>query len=265
MAFIAIENVSKIYSETDFDSTVQVLTDISVEIEEGEFIALMGPSGSGKSTLLTTIGAMNRPSHGRVLIDGIDVYGLSDERRADFRMEYLGFVFQQHHLMPYLTALENAMLPLATSPVSNREKRERAMVVLESVSLGNKATRLPNQLSGGEQGRLAIARALVNQPPLLLADEPTGTLDSKTGSEIMEVFLDLNRQGQTIFMVTHNQDNAAVADRVLQIRDGSLVGCCAPDQAVRRLAAQTDHSPLTVHLRQGRTAVSEPAVGLDPA
>jgi putative ABC transport system ATP-binding protein len=227
VAFISIENVGKTYNETELDSTVQVLTDISVEIEEGEFIALMGPSGSGKSTLLTTIGAMNRPSKGKVLVDGIDVYGLSDERRADFRMEYLGFVFQQHHLMPYLTALENAMLPLATSRVPTREKRERAMAVLESVSLGNKASRLPNQLSGGEQGRLAIARALVNQPPLLLADEPTGTLDSKTGSEIMEVFIELNRQGQTIFMVTHNQDNADLADRVLQIRDGSLVGCCS--------------------------------------
>ncbi|MBI3476375.1 MAG: ABC transporter ATP-binding protein [Acidobacteria bacterium] len=227
MAFISIENVSKTYNETELDSTVQVLTDISVEIQEGEFIALMGPSGSGKSTLLTTIGAMNRPSTGKVLVDGIDVYGLSDERRADFRMEYLGFVFQQHHLMPYLTALENAMLPLTTSPVPAREKRERAMVVLESVSLGNKASRLPNQLSGGEQGRLAIARALVNQPPLLLADEPTGTLDSKTGSEIMEVFIDLNRRGQTIFMVTHNRNNAGLADRVLEIRDGSLMGCCA--------------------------------------
>jgi putative ABC transport system ATP-binding protein len=226
VAFISIENVGKTYNETELDSTVHVLTDISVEIEEGEFIALMGPSGSGKSTLLTAIGAMNRPSTGKVLIDGIDLYGLSDERRADFRMEYLGFVFQGHHLMPYLTALENAMLPLATSRVPTREKRERAMAVLESVSLGNKASRLPNQLSGGEQGRLAIARALVNHPPLLLADEPTGTLDSKTGSEIMEVFIELNGQGQTIFMVTHNQDNADLADRVLQIRDGSLVGCC---------------------------------------
>jgi putative ABC transport system ATP-binding protein len=230
VAFISIEKVSKTYNETELDSTVQVLTDISVEIQEGEFIALMGPSGSGKSTLLTTIGAMNRPSTGKILVDGIDVYGLSDERRADFRMEYLGFVFQGHHLMPYLTALENTMLPLATSRVPTREKRERARAVLESVALGNKASRLPNQLSGGEQGRLAIARALVNQPPLLLADEPTGTLDSKTGSEIMEVFIELNRQGQTIFMVTHNQDNADLADRVLQIRDGSLVGCCVSAQ-----------------------------------
>ena len=230
MAFISIENVNKRYSGSELESFVQVLSNINLEIAEGEFIALMGPSGSGKSTLLTTIGAMNRPSQGKVLIDGIDVYGLSDERRADFRMEYLGFVFQQHHLMPYLTALENAMLPLATSAITTREKRERAIDVLERVSLGNKASRLPNQLSGGEQGRLAIARALVNEPPLLLADEPTGTLDSKTGNEIMEVFLQLNRQGQTIFMVTHNRDNAALADRVLEIRDGSLVGSFGPNR-----------------------------------
>ena len=228
MAFISIENVSKTYNETAAEASVRVLSDINAEVQEGDFIALMGPSGSGKSTLLTIIGAMNRPTLGKVYIDGIDVYGLSDERRADFRMEYLGFVFQQHHLLPYLTALENAMLPLATSPTSTKEKRQRAMDVLERVSLGNKASRLPNQLSGGEQGRLAIARALVNEPPLLLADEPTGTLDSKTGNEIMEVFLQLNRQGQTIFMVTHNRENALLADRVLEIRDGSLLSCWTP-------------------------------------
>ncbi len=157
------------------------------------------------------------------------------------------------------------MLPLVTSPVSTREKRERAMVVLESVSLGNKASRLPNQLSGGEQGRLAIARALANQPPLLLADEPTGTLDSKTGSEIMEVFMELNREGQTIFMVTHNQENAALADRVLQIRDGSLVGCCAPHEARQRLPVQTDHEAQSACVGQRRTAVSGSPVELDPA
>jgi putative ABC transport system ATP-binding protein len=231
VAFISIENVGKSYGATEAESSVRVLSDINAEIQEGEFIALMGPSGSGKSTLLTIIGAMNRPTLGKILIDGINIYGLSDEQRADFRMEYLGFVFQQHHLMPYLTAVENAMLPLVTSSVSTKEKRERAMDVLERVSLENKASRLPSQLSGGEQGRLAIARALVNQPPLLLADEPTGTLDSKTGNEIMEVFLQINRQGQTIFMVTHNRENAALADRVLEILDGSLVGCAEPNQS----------------------------------
>jgi len=161
-----------------------VLSDISIEITEGDFVCLMGPSGSGKSTLLTIVGAMNHPSGGRVLVDEIDVYGLTDERRADFRREYLGFVFQQHHLMPYLNTLENAMLPLATTTLSAKEKRRRAMDVLEKVGLADKGLRLPNQLSGGEQGRLAIARAIVNEPPLILADEPTGSLDTKTGRDV---------------------------------------------------------------------------------
>lgn len=222
MPFISVENVNKWYMQ-DSAPGLQVLFDINLGIDEGEFVSLMGPSGSGKSTLLTLIGAMNRPSMGRVMVDGIDVYSLSDERRADFRREYLGFVFQQHHLMPYLNAVENVMLPLATMAISGKEKLERSMRVLERVGLGNKSLRLPNQLSGGEQGRLAIARALVNDPPLILADEPTGTLDSKTGNDIMEVFLSLNSQGQTIFMVTHNQENATLAHRILHIRDGSLI------------------------------------------
>lgn len=224
MSFIEINSVSKTYQNGDPGSAVHVLADVQTAIREAEFVALMGPSGSGKSTLLTIVGAMNRPSAGSVLVDGIDVYRLSDERRADFRREYLGFVFQQHHLMPYLNVIENVMLPLATCRIPSREKRERAMVALEKVGLVDKASRLPNQLSGGEQGRVAIARAIVNEPPVLLADEPTGTLDTKTGSEIMEVFVTLNRQGQTIFMVTHNPENAGLAHRTIQIRDGRLVG-----------------------------------------
>lgn len=222
MGFIRLENICKTYGELGSESGVPVLFDIGIEIAEGEFVALMGPSGSGKSTLLTVLGAMNHPSSGKVWVDGIDVYSLSDERRADFRREYLGFVFQQHHLLPYLNAVENVMLPLAIVPISAEEKRRRAVRVLERVGLDGKAQRLPNQLSGGEQGRLAIGRALVNEAPLLLADEPTGTLDTKTGEEIMRVFLELNSQGQTIFMVTHNPDNSALADRVLQIRDGRI-------------------------------------------
>lgn len=222
MSFVVVNNIGKVYQSNGPNSAVRVLGGINLEIEEGEFVSLMGPSGSGKSTLLTIIGAMNHPSDGRVLVDDIDVYALSEERRADFRREYLGFVFQQHHLMPYLNALENAMLPLVTSKSSAKEKRIRALAVLQRVGLADKAARLPNQLSGGEQGRLAIARALVNEPPLILADEPTGTLDSKTGVEIMEVFRQLNEQGQTIFMVTHNPDNAALAHRIVNIRDGRM-------------------------------------------
>ncbi|MBI3652693.1 MAG: ABC transporter ATP-binding protein [Acidobacteria bacterium] len=223
MSFIVIEAVSKTYQAAAGEAAVTVLEEVSAELEASEFVCLMGPSGSGKSTLLTIVGAMNRPTTGTVSVDGIDVYALADERRADFRREYLGFVFQQHHLLPYLNALENALLPLAVSSRPTTQKRERALSVLERVGLADKAKRLPNQLSGGEQGRLAIARALVNEPPLLLADEPTGALDSKTGREVMEVFLTLNAQGQAIFMVTHNAENAALADRVIHLQDGHIV------------------------------------------
>ncbi len=222
MPFIAIERITKVYEANGDSSSVRVLSDVTAEIAEGEFVCLMGSSGSGKSTLLTIVGAMNHPTEGRVLVDDIDVYGLADERRADFRREYLGFVFQQHHLMPYLNSLENAMLPLATANVSTKEKRERALSVLEKVALADKALRLPNQLSGGEQGRLAIARAIVNEPPLILADEPTGSLDTKTGREVMEVFLKLNAHGQTVFMVTHNPENSALAHRIINIVDGRI-------------------------------------------
>jgi putative ABC transport system ATP-binding protein len=222
MPFVTIENITKVYESNGESAAVRVLSDVNTDIAEGEFVCLMGPSGSGKSTLLTIVGAMNHPTTGRVLVDDIDVYGLADEKRADFRREYLGFVFQQHHLMPYLNAIENAMLPLATANLSTKEKRERAMSVLERVSLADKALRLPNQLSGGEQGRLAIARAIVNDPPLILADEPTGSLDTKTGREVMEVFLKLNAQGQTVFMVTHNPENSALAHRIINIVDGRI-------------------------------------------
>lgn len=229
MSFIIVEKVSKVYTSNDNSVPVRVLSEVDLQMNEGEFVCLMGPSGSGKSTLLTTVAAMNRPTGGRVLVDGIDVYDLSDERRADFRREYLGFVFQQHYLMPYLNAVENVMLPLATVALSASEKRERANLVLAKVGLGDKGQRLPSQLSGGEQGRLAIARAIVNEPPLLLADEPTGALDTRTGGEVIEVFLNLNAQGQTIFMVTHNPENAKLAHRTVNIRDGSIV----PEPAVR--------------------------------
>ena len=149
MSFVSIQGIGKVYEANGDSPAVRVLSEINAEIAEGEFVCLMGPSGSGKSTLLTIVGAMNHPTEGRVLVDDIDVYGLEDERRADFRREYLGFVFQQHHLMPYLSALENAMLPLATMQLSAREKRQRARNVLEKVGLADKAPRLPNQLSGG--------------------------------------------------------------------------------------------------------------------
>jgi putative ABC transport system ATP-binding protein len=165
MSFITIERVTKAYQPNGASSLTAVLHGINAEIEEGEFVALTGPSGSGKTTLLTILGAMNRPSDGRVIIDEIDIYSLSEEKCADFRREYLGFVFQQHHLLPYLMAIENVMLPLTITKLSSREKKQKALMALDRVGLSDKGDRLPNQLSGGEQGRVAIARALVNDPP----------------------------------------------------------------------------------------------------
>ena len=203
---------------------VHALRDVSLQIDEGAFVALMGPSGSGKSTLLTVLGAMNPPTSGQVAIDGIEPYALSVERQADFRHEYVGFIFQQHHLVSYLTALENVMLPLTISPRSRREKRRLAQEALARVDLSGKEKRLPAQLSGGEQARVAVARALVNRPPLLLADEPTGNLDSATGSLVLDMLAGLHREGQTIVMVTHNREAAAYAQRTVRLRDGAVDG-----------------------------------------
>jgi putative ABC transport system ATP-binding protein len=220
VSLIEVKNVTKIYNGGE--GKVVALGGVSLTVEEGEFIALMGPSGSGKSTLLTMLGAMNPPTDGEVVIDEIPVYQLPSEKRADFRSEYLGFVFQQFQLIPYLTAAENVMLPLAITQRSNKEQLQMAKTVLEKVGLGSKLDRLPNQLSGGEQERVAIARAIVNNPPILFADEPTGALDSKTGEEIMELFKALSREGQTIIMVTHNPEFLGHVQRAVFIRDGLI-------------------------------------------
>jgi putative ABC transport system ATP-binding protein len=213
------KGLSKHYGEGE--ARVDALKHVDLEIKHGEFVAIMGPSGSGKSTLLSILGAMNPPSGGSLIVDEIDVYELSQEKQADFRREYLGFIFQQLQLIPYLTALENVMLPLVITDLKNHE--ELAVKVLKKVGLGKKLDKLPSELSGGEQGRIAIARAVVNEPPVLLADEPTGSLDSKTGEEIMFLFHELHGDGQTIIMVTHNEENAAHADRIISIKDGEVV------------------------------------------
>ena len=217
---VNVKNVTKTYQSAEEE--VLALKGVSLDVCRGEFLAIMGHSGSGKSTLLTVLGGLTPPSSGKVIIDDLDIYGLSPERRADFRREYLGFVFQQFQLIPYLTALENVMLPLVTINWSNRRKRERAGETLQSVGLGCKINRLPNQLSVGEQERVAIARAIVNDPPLILADEPTGSLDTHTGNEIMEIFQNLNADGLTILMVTHNRDNMHQVSRAVFIQDGRM-------------------------------------------
>ena len=218
---IELESVSMTYNGRSMP--VRALRDVNLQVAEGEMVAVMGPSGSGKSTLLTILGAMNPPSKGRVLIDGIDVYGLKAEQQADFRHEYVGFVFQQLQLLPYLTALENVLLSLTIARLSRAEKRERSRQALAQVGLAGKEERLPYQLSGGEQGRVAVARAIVNQPPLLLADEPTGNLDQATGSQVLELLRDLNTAGQTVIMVTHDDRAGAYASRRVDILDGEIV------------------------------------------
>ncbi|MFO7715387.1 ABC transporter ATP-binding protein [Desulfosarcina sp.] len=205
-------------------AVVHALADVSFAIDSGAFVGVMGESGAGKSTLLSILGAMNTPSTGTLTVDGIDVYDLKSEQRADFRREFLGFVFQSFHLIPYLTLLENVMLPLTTIRMSKSEKRCKAQAALDRVGLGPKGGRLPGEASGGEKERCAIARAIVNDPPVLLADEPTGNLDTRTTDAIMDLFTGLNAEGMTIVMVTHSPRCAAHVQRVLNVADGRLQG-----------------------------------------
>ena len=221
MNYIVAENLVKKYS--DGETAVSAVDDISFQIREGEFIGIMGESGAGKSTLLGMMGAMNAPTSGRLIVDDIDIYDLNQEQRADFRREFLGFVFQSFHLVPYLTVIENVMLPLTVVKTKKKKKRSMAQDSLAQVGLLEKAYRLPNQISGGEKERVAIARAIVNEPPVLLADEPTGNLDTKTSQEIMQLLRHLNGEGMTITMVTHSPECAAYAQRIMQVTDGKLV------------------------------------------
>lgn len=221
MSFIVAENLVKQYGNGD--ATVSAISDISFQIESGEFIGIMGESGAGKSTLLSIMGAMNAPTSGNFMVDEIDVYSLGQEQRADFRREFLGFVFQSFHLLSYLTVAENVMLPLTTVKANRKQKRAMAEEALNNVGLNNKANQLPSRISGGEKERVAIARAIVNEPPVLLADEPTGNLDNKTKHKIMELLQKLNTRGVTIVMVTHSLQCAKYAQRILYVSDGLLV------------------------------------------
>jgi putative ABC transport system ATP-binding protein len=221
MVNLEANNLSKQYGAED--AAVHAVRDISLTVAAGEFLAIMGESGSGKSTLLSMLGGLNTPTSGAFTVDEFNVAELDIDQRADFRREFMGFVFQSFHLVPYLTVVENVMLPLATTDLSRREKLELARAALEKVSLGGKGDRLPNQISGGEAERVAIARAIVNEPPVLMADEPTGNLDSATSGEIMRLIQDLNDQGMTIIMVTHSHECAAYADRLVRIADGRII------------------------------------------
>ena len=221
MSYIHAENLVKQYGTAD--AAVMAVGGMSFRIKMGEFVAVMGESGSGKSTLLSMMGALNTPTSGEYSVDGLEVYKLGQDQRADFRREFLGFVFQSFHLVPYLTLLENVMLPLATVKMSSKKKRALAEDALLRVGLNGKSHRLPGQTSGGEQERVAIARAIVNEPPILFADEPSGNLDTKTTREVMDLLKNLNEEGMTIVMVTHSPQCAGYTRRMLRISDGLLV------------------------------------------
>jgi len=217
---VELEKINKIYNQGTMP--VNVLNDISLKVDKGEYIAIMGPSGSGKTTLMNIIGCLDVASSGKYLLDGEDVSKAKDNRMSDIRNQKIGFVFQQFHLMPKLTALENVALPLVYGNVSKSKRLKLAGEALERVGLGDRKNFLPNQLSGGQCQRVAIARAIVGNPILLLADEPTGALDTKSGEQVMELFQKLNNEGATIIMITHDSEIAAKAKKMYYIRDGNL-------------------------------------------
>ena len=217
------DNILEIKNVTKKFPGVTALSDISFNIKRGEIHGLCGENGAGKSTLLSVLGGMNTPTSGSYQVDGMDIYELHSEQRADFRREYLGFIFQSFHLIPYLSVLENVMLPLVNISKKRHEKEEMAMQALFWVGLENKAECLASRISGGEMERAAVARAIVNKPPILLADEPTGNLDSRNSNEVMHLLQQLNAEGATVIMVTHSAECAGYANRRIEVRDGRIV------------------------------------------
>ena len=231
MSYIRVEDLKKEYGKGE--AAFMAVKGMRFQIRQGEFVAIVGESGSGKSTLLSMMGALNTPSKGRYVVDDMDVYALGRDQRAKFRMEFLGFIFQSFHLIPYLNIMENVMLPLAVKKIKRHEKLEMARAALKHVGLSDKEKRLPGEISGGEQERVAIARAVVNNPTILLADEPTGNLDTKNSREIMKLFHKLNGEGITIVMVTHNSDCAREAGRTLCVSDGFIEEQDRPQKIVK--------------------------------
>ncbi|MDM7953213.1 MAG: ABC transporter ATP-binding protein [Cyanobium sp. CZS 25K] len=213
-------HVSKVYGSGDTE--VRALDDLSLTVQQGDYLAVMGASGSGKSTAMNILGCLDRPSSGSYRLNGTDVDSLDDDELADLRNQQLGFVFQQFHLLPQLSAIDNVMLPMIYARIPREERRRRALAALDRVGLSHRLENKPNQLSGGQQQRVALARAIINDPAMLLADEPTGALDSHTTEEVLSLFGDLNAQGITILLVTHETDVGARADRVVHFRDGHI-------------------------------------------
>ena len=217
-----LQGVEKVYGSGEM--AVKALDGVDLTVNRGDYLAVMGASGSGKSTAMNILGCLDRPSSGSYRLNNTPVEDLSDDQLADLRNRDLGFVFQQFHLLPQLSALDNVILPMVYAGVPAAERRQRAQAALERVGLGQRLNNKPNQLSGGQQQRVAIARAIINQPALLLADEPTGALDSQTTAEVLDIFDDLHRGGMTVVMVTHEDDVAARAEKIVHFRDGRILG-----------------------------------------
>ncbi len=217
---IEVKNVSKVYKMGN--EVVTALDNVSLKIEEGEFVSIVGPSGSGKSTLMQLIGGLDTPSSGKICVDGKDISELKDTQMSEYRNKTIGFVFQAFNLENTQSALENVMMPLIFAGMDKRKRKQRATKALELVGLGDKVKHRPMEMSGGQRQRVSIARALVNTPKIIFADEPTGNLDSKNGKLIMDLLKDLNKEGYTIIMVTHNMEEAAKAKKIIKIRDGKV-------------------------------------------
>lgn len=232
---IRLENISKVYGVGETE--VRALSDVNLVVEQGEYCAIMGASGSGKSTAMNIIGCLDRPTQGNYYLDNLEVAQLDDSHLAHIRNLKIGFVFQQFHLLPQLSALENVMLPMVYAGVNTAQRRERAAEALKRVGLENRLNNRPNQLSGGQQQRVAIARAIVNQPVLLLADEPTGALDSRTTQEVLQIFAQLNASGITVVMVTHESDVARQTQRIVWFRDGQVIHSHLTPEEIHQVAA----------------------------
>lgn len=229
MSYIELENVMKIYMEGQ-ENQVNALDGVSLHIDLGEFVAIVGASGSGKSTMMNILGCLDIPTYGTYILDGTPVQEMSQQKLAQIRSREIGFIFQGYNLIPALTVAENVALPLTYQRVATRIRRERAMEALEMVGIPEKADNKPTQLSGGQQQRVAIARAMATQSPIIMADEPTGALDSKTGAAVLELLKKMNQQGTTIILITHDLSIAAHATRVVTMQDGKLVSDMAGHQ-----------------------------------